>query len=150
MAYLAPEQIRSMSVEDFDIWQRAQRRWLLIIDTSEALLMAVVLLWGFQLCVVSRMPEGVEPISKSLLAFLPAIPLGIHGGVLLAIGMEHMFSIALEQTTWRRRCIFCELTFFLYVWFALVLSHVLVPGLFIVPAYIVGCIVNYLSLFRLK
>jgi hypothetical protein len=136
-----------MSREDFERWRRRRKRWALLLDTSEALILLVTAMWGLQLLWVAS-PHVDEPISKSLLQVWPHVPLPFHGAGLIAVALVHLSGMKLDNTGLRRRMIMAQLLFFLYVEFSLVLAHIVAPGVFIVPAYILGCIVNYFSLVR--
>ena len=136
-----------LSREEFWAWHRRRMRWVLFLDTSEALLMMVTLLWGCQLVFVAR-PSISEPISQSLLQVWPNMPLPVHGVGLIAVALFHAFGMRFSYRGLRRRCILGELCFYLYVEASLLLAHVYAPFSFICLAYVLACVVNFLSLLR--
>lgn len=150
MPFFDYEQVRAMSPGEFEEWRTTQKRWLLVMDTSEALLMLIVFIWGFQLVLVSFLGKPItEPISMALMSFLPKVPLVFHGLLLMIVSVLHSVFIATDKVSCRRRTILFECGFFLYVWFAVLLAHLLIPGAFIIPLYIGASVLNYWSLFKI-
>ena len=84
--------LRNMSREEFGRWYELRVRLLLFLETSEALLMFITLLWGFYLIVMAnwRVPD---PVSLSLLQTWPSVPLWVHGLGLMGVSLVHAYGI---------------------------------------------------------
>jgi hypothetical protein len=137
----------NMSRDEFYRWHRRRMRWILFLDTSEALLMLVTLLWGIHLCVMAGRPLP-DPVSLSLLVTWPRVPLWVHGLILISVATVHALGMRYGWRGHRRWMVLTQMTWFLYNAFALCFAHVYTPYLAICSAYVLACILNYFSLLR--
>ena len=124
-----------------------KKRIILFLDTSELLLLFVALAWGIQL-ILYKVAYGIEPVTSALREFMPNVPITVHGIALILCSAIHFIAVWFNNPGTRRHCILAQTFFFSYVWWSMFLAHLFIPGLFIIPFYILACGVNYLSLVR--
>jgi type IV secretory pathway VirB2 component (pilin) len=139
-----------MSSVDFWKTYEKQKRWRMVMYTSEALVAALLLVWGVQ--IVQRQTWQTDPISNAFTELTPFLPYKVHGLLLVLVCAAHFGLMILNVPGWRRHCIFLEMGFLFFVEYVLILAyfstHLFIPGLYGCPVMILFSLFNFQSLFK--
>ena len=110
-------------------------------------MMCAAALWGLQLIIFGRI-SGLEPVSNALRELTPWwwFQPPVHGALLLTVTACHVRAMYLDVAGRRRHCVAAEMVFYIYAWWALMLSHTYVPYFMIAAVYITFSFLNFSAL----
>lgn len=132
---------------EFVRWRQGRRALILMLDTSEMLILGMCVLWGAQL-VLYKQAYGMEPVSAALREFAPRMPLWFHGYGLMLVGAIHLFGIVTSKYAVRRRCILAQVGFLVFAWASFLLGHLFIPAVLVLPWFWLLSWWNYAALRR--
>lgn len=136
----------AMNDAKFVLWRQKRRALTLMLDTSEAAIWGICVLWGFQLAIYHT-AYGIEPIAAALREFVPGLPLAFHGCGLMVVGAIHLIGVVADARWVRRKSILAQIGFMCFAWTALVLVHKFyVAGVYTLPWLLALSWWNYFAL----